>query len=163
MPTFSFSILNRTKSEYMIVPCRRTPCIPSSPMLLESQPLEVFPGEHALSICSKARKILGLLYGRFCDDAPGTSLLQLYISLVLPHLDCALAIWQSGTWEHSEVCNCVLYVWPPEPGTVATKIFWILLTSLQCQTTGYSTLITLQDLLQAMLVQQWYFHSMHIT
>jgi len=33
-----------------------------------------------------------ILYGRFCDNAPGTSLLQLYISLVLPHLDYALAI-----------------------------------------------------------------------
>jgi len=67
-------------------------------MLLESQPLDhveifsVCPGEHALSICSKARKIPGLLYRRFCDNAPGTSLLQLYISLVLPHLDYALAI-----------------------------------------------------------------------
>jgi len=62
----------------------------------------------------------------------GTSLLQLYISLVLPHLDYALAIWQSGTSEHSKnLCA----VEPPQPGTVlvATKIFWILLTSLQCQ------------------------------
>ena len=30
-------------------------------------------------------------------------------------------------------------------------------------TTGYSTLFTLQHCLQAMLLLQWYFHSMHIT
>ena len=61
----------------------------------------------------------------------GTSLLQLYISLVLPHLDYTLAIWQSGTSEHSKIC--VLRGHHSLHGTVATKIFWILLTSLQCQ------------------------------
>ena len=52
-------------------------------------------GEHVQSICSKAiyGKILGLLYRRFYSNAPGSALLQLYISLVRPHLDYASAIW----------------------------------------------------------------------
>ena len=50
-------------------------------------------GEHVQSICNKARKILGLLYRRFYNNAPGSALLQLYISLVRPHLDYASAIW----------------------------------------------------------------------
>ena len=50
-------------------------------------------GEHVQSVCSKARKILGLLYRRFYNNAPSNSLVQLYLSLVRPHLDYASAIW----------------------------------------------------------------------
>ena len=50
-------------------------------------------GEHVQAICSKARKILGLLYRRFYNNTPSSTLLQLYISLVRPHLDYASAIW----------------------------------------------------------------------
>ena len=50
-------------------------------------------GEHVQAICSKARKILGLLYRRFYNNTPISTLLQLYISLVRPHLDYASAIW----------------------------------------------------------------------
>ena len=39
------------------------------------------------------RKILGLLYRRFYNNAPGSAILQLYISLVRLHLDYASAIW----------------------------------------------------------------------
>ena len=38
----------------------------------------------------------------------------------------ALAIWQRT---FRNLCAA----WPPEPGTVATKIFWIFLASIQCQ------------------------------
>ena len=44
-------------------------------------------GEHVRAICSKARKILSLLYRRFYNNAPSSTvvctLLQLYISLVI--------------------------------------------------------------------------------
>ena len=48
--------------------------------------------EHVQSVCSRARKILGLLYRWFYNNAPSHSLLQLYLSLVRPHLDYAAAI-----------------------------------------------------------------------
>ena len=54
-------------------------------------------GEHVQSVCSRARKILGLLYRRFYNNAPSHSLLQLYLSLVRPHLDYASAIWSPHT------------------------------------------------------------------
>ncbi len=91
----------------MIVSRRRTSSTPSSPLLLEGHPLDRVEmlkylgvllshdltwGEHVQSTCSKARKILGLLYRRFYNNAPGTTLLQLYLSLVRPHLDYASAI-----------------------------------------------------------------------
>ena len=105
-PTFSHSI--GPKRKYMIVSRRRTTSIPSSPLLLEGHPLvqvkmfkylgvllshDLSWGEHVQSVCSKARKILGLLYGRFYNNAPSNSLVQLYLSLVRLHLDYASAIW----------------------------------------------------------------------
>ena len=79
--------LNRNKCKYMIVSRRKTASTPSSPLLLEGHSLEQVEmfkylgvllshdlswGEHVQSICSKARKILGLLYRRFYNNAPGS-------------------------------------------------------------------------------------------
>ena len=104
----NFLTLNRAKCKYMIVSRRRTTSTPSSPLLLEGHPLDQVKmfkylgvllshdlswGEHVQSVCSKARKILGLLYRRFYNNAPSNSLVQLYLSLVRPHLDYASAIW----------------------------------------------------------------------
>ena len=50
-------------------------------------------GEHIQSVCSKARRILGLLYRRFYNNTSGDSFIQLYLSLVRPHLDYASALW----------------------------------------------------------------------
>ena len=106
--SINFLTLNRDKCKYMIVSRRKTVSTPSSPLLLEGyflEQVEMFKyvgvlqshdlswGEHIQAICSKARKILGLLYRRFYNNAPSSTLLQLYISLVRPHLDYASAIW----------------------------------------------------------------------
>ena len=48
---------------------------------------------HIETICSKARKILGLIYRRFCEYAEPSALLQLYMSLVRPHLEYGCHIW----------------------------------------------------------------------
>ena len=44
-------------------------------------------------MCMKARKILGLLYLRFYNNSDGSTLLQLYLSLVRPHLEYASPVW----------------------------------------------------------------------
>ena len=49
--------------------------------------------EHIQSMCMKARKILGLLYRRFYNNSDGSTLLQLYLSLVRPHLEYASSVW----------------------------------------------------------------------
>ena len=104
----NFLTLNRAKCKYMTISRRKAPSVPQTPLLLGGCSLEqvdIFKylgvllshdlswGGHVQSICSKARKILGLLYRRFYNNAPGDSLLQLYLSLVRPHLDYASAIW----------------------------------------------------------------------
>ena len=48
---------------------------------------------HIQSICSKARKILGLLYRKYCKFSDQATLLQLYISLVRPHLEYSAPVW----------------------------------------------------------------------
>ena len=48
---------------------------------------------HTSVIASKARKILGLLYRHFSSWSPPEALLQLYKSLVRPHLEYASQVW----------------------------------------------------------------------
>ena len=48
---------------------------------------------HVDSICSKARKLLGLLYRKYYQYAEPQILLQLYVSLVRPHLEYASPVW----------------------------------------------------------------------
>ena len=47
---------------------------------------------HIDSICTKARKVIGLLYRRFYGNVDHHSLLELYSVLVRPHLEYA-PIW----------------------------------------------------------------------
>ena len=49
--------------------------------------------KHIKSICTKARKLLGLLYRRFYKHAEPPALFQLYLSLVRPHLEYASDVW----------------------------------------------------------------------
>ena len=130
----------------MIVSRRRTVSTPSSPLLLEGHPLDQVKmfkylgvllshdlswGKHVQSVCSKARKILGLLYRRFCNNAPSNSLVQLYLSLVRPHLDYASAIWSPHVKKDKiALFRNLLAAWLPDPGTAVTRISWTLSTFL---------------------------------
>ena len=48
---------------------------------------------HISKIRSKARKVVGLIYRQFYSMSSTPSLLQLYISLVRPHLEYASPVW----------------------------------------------------------------------
>ena len=48
---------------------------------------------HIGSVCSKAKRILGLIYRRFYGSASHDTLKQLYLSLVRPHLEYACQVW----------------------------------------------------------------------
>ena len=52
---------------------------------------------HVETVCSKARKVLGLLYRRFYADCNPSTILQLYITLVRPHMEYACSVWAPYT------------------------------------------------------------------
>ena len=92
----------------MTVSRKQSPLVPSNPLKLFGTPLQKVDcykylglllttnlswSAHITSICSKAKKILGLIYRRFYGSADQTTLKQLYLSLVHPHLEYACQIW----------------------------------------------------------------------
>ena len=104
----NFLSFNAGKCKYMTVSRKQSPLVPSNPLKLFGTPLQKVDcykylglllttnlswSAHITSICSKAKKILGLIYRRFYGSADQTTLKQLYLSLVRPHLEYACQIW----------------------------------------------------------------------
>ena len=55
---------------------------------------------HINEISNKARKIVGLIYRQFYSWSSPQALLQLYISLVRPHLEYATQVWNPYHTRH---------------------------------------------------------------
>ena len=53
--------------------------------------------QHTQHVCMKAKKMIGLLYRNYYQHLPNTMLLQLYKSLIRPHLEYAAAIWSPSS------------------------------------------------------------------
>ena len=98
---------NISKCKYMVVSRKRAGILPAS-LTLQGHHLERVEcfkylgllltsdlswSTHVDSICSKARKLLGLLYRKYYQYAEPQILLQLYVSLVRPHLEYASPVW----------------------------------------------------------------------
>ena len=98
---------NTSKCKYMVV-SRKISDITSATLIMQGHHLErveclKYLGlllstdlswtAHVESVCSKARKLLGLLYRKYYQYAEPQILLQLYISLVRPHLEYASPVW----------------------------------------------------------------------
>ncbi len=64
---------------------------------------------HVESICARARKVLGLLYRRFYTNAEPPALLQLYLSLVRPHLEYASDVWDPNLQKDIEKTRTTAY------------------------------------------------------
>ena len=103
---------NTSKCSYMMLSRKRFPTTPLHPLMLNGLHLnevECFKylgvllssdlswTPHITSVCSKAKQILGLLYRRFYNHAEGTTLMQLYLSLIRPHLEYACLVWDPHT------------------------------------------------------------------
>ena len=105
--SFNHLTLNPTKCKSMFISRKRNSIQPLS-LHLNGVPLEqvesfkylgVFLSSdmswstHIDSVCSKARKLVGLLYRRFSAEVDSHSLLEMYKLLVRPHLEYAAPVW----------------------------------------------------------------------
>ena len=106
-------MFNPTKCKAMTISRKRNSVYPAQ-FLLNGIPLEQVEtfkylgvllssdlswSAHIDSICTKARKVIGLLYRRFYGNVDNHSLLELYSVLVGPHLEYAAPIWDQNVLE----------------------------------------------------------------
>ena len=99
---------NPSKCKHMHISRKRNPILPMYPLHLgitnlESVKMFKYLGVliscdlswslHVDNICSKTRKIIGLLYCQFYHHANELTLLKLYVSLVRPHMEYAASVW----------------------------------------------------------------------
>ena len=110
--TANYLTLNPCKCKYMIVSRKRAPLLPEFTLMLSGQVLDQVDmykylgillnkdlswSPHIDAICTKVRKIHGVLYRRFYQFCDSDVLRQLYISLVRPHLEYACHVWAPHT------------------------------------------------------------------
>ena len=95
----------------MMLSRKRFPTTPLHPLMLNglhpnkvSWCTSLLDPTHIRSVCSKAKQILGLLYRRFYNHAEGTTLMQLYLSLIRPHLEYARPVWDPHTMKDKVRC-----------------------------------------------------------
>ena len=99
---------NCTKCKFMLVSRKRTHTTPSIPLHLNGSVLEEVATfkylgvllsadlswtQHVQNTCSKARRLVGLLYRRYYQHSEFNTLCQLYSTLVRPHLEYASTVW----------------------------------------------------------------------
>ena len=104
----NFLNFNAGKCKYMLISRKQSPLFPPTPPRLFGCPMQRVDcckylgllitnnltwSAHINSICSHAKKILGLIYRRLYSSANQDTLRQLYISLVRPHLEYAYPVW----------------------------------------------------------------------
>ena len=101
---------NRKKSKFMLVSRKRINVTTPPPLVLCNHiisrvyqftylgvlitfDLLLTWGEHTHAVCTKARKMLGLLYRTFYTDSSSGSLLRLYTTVIRPSLEYACQVW----------------------------------------------------------------------
>ena len=92
----------------MIISRKRSPTLPSSPIVVDSSPLDKVDSYKYLGvwitlslswslqiddICMKARRQIGFLYRSLYSYAGCDTFLTLYLSHVRPHLEYAAVVW----------------------------------------------------------------------
>ena len=54
--------------------------------------------DHINHICSKARKLVGMLYRQFYTWADTSTLLRIYLTCIRPHLEYVCQLWDPYVW-----------------------------------------------------------------
>ena len=104
----NYLTLNSAKCKYMTISRKRGNSADQVQLSVNGTPLEHVQSSkylgltissdlswsaHIISTCSKARKLIGLLYRRFYSNTTSESLLELYRVIVRPHLEYAATVW----------------------------------------------------------------------
>ena len=100
--------LNSSKCKYIIASRKRQPTLPSSGLHLNGEALEhvrsyrylgilvtetLTWSEHIQQVCSKARKLIGMMYRQFYFWTNTSVLRSIYITCIRPHLEYAAQLW----------------------------------------------------------------------
>jgi len=104
--------INSSKTKYMFISLRSS-CLSSLPPLcLNGSTLELVSSykylgviissnlswsPHIQSICSKSRKLIGLLFRHFYLHCSPSVLFKLYVSLIRPHLEYCSILWDPSS------------------------------------------------------------------
>ena len=103
--TTNYLTFNDSKCKYMLLSRRKNPTHPPALKLNSSALERVYSyrylgltstlcwSDHIDDICSKAKKMVGLLYRCFYRNTDSHSLFQLYLALVRPHTEYASQVW----------------------------------------------------------------------
>ena len=104
----NYLTLNSAKCKYMTISRKRGNSADQVQLSVNGTPLEHVQSfkylgltissdlswsAHIISTCSKARKLIGLLYRHFYSNTTSESLLELYRAIVRPHLEYAAPVW----------------------------------------------------------------------
>ena len=136
--------INISKTKYMIISRKSSSFLSLLPsLLLDNSPLECVSNfkylgviltsqlswtPHINHICSKSKKLLGLLFRQFYSLCSPHVLLKLYLSLVLPHLTYCSSLWDP--YSNSRVFNSLLLNFVQSNGIVITNLYYSLFTYL---------------------------------
>ena len=95
-------------ARYMVISRKKRPIIPLTPILICGNTLErvlsfkylgvwitkdLTWSRHVNEICTKARRVVGLIYRQYYRYSTPETLNQLYVSFVRPHLEYAAPVW----------------------------------------------------------------------
>ena len=100
--------LNATKCKYIVASRKKGPNLPSLRLYLDGEVMQQVSSyrylgihvtetlswsEHIQNVCSKTRKLVGMLYTQFYLWADTTTLRSIYITYIRPHLEYAAQLW----------------------------------------------------------------------
>ena len=95
------------------------------PFFIGTPPLSWFT--HTTTICSKACKILGIIFRLFYSHSSPSTLIKHYISLVCPHLEYCSVVWDPS----AQTLKCSMESIQRSVSKLASKFCPQLISSLQ--------------------------------
>ena len=135
---------NSIKCKYMVISRKRLPSQPNTPLTVNHLPMEkvqsyIYLGVWLMSslsrfmqdkrVCQKARWQIGIIYRKFYGHSNCSTLLQLYLAYIRPHLEYAVPVWDPYQQELINLLNQYKSRFPLGTGLWIMAVSW---TSVIC-------------------------------